>query len=282
MSEAPARGVERIRWWRPPGLPGAEVLECDHCDKLWKVYHETFTVCSMLDVTSRWIYRGRERVTPKGGLMLMEPGEVHVTRQVWGPGRYRVLLLPAAEVAEAAWDLGSGRGAPHLARADLNLPPVSRAFARLHENLEGSGTLLERQSLYAECLRLLLEHAAEGRPRPDADASRNGIRAARDFLRERSADNVSLDELSRVAGMSRFHLLRRFRREVGVPPHTFQIQMRVAQARRLLARGVPLATAAGQAGFYDQSHMTLHFRRILGVTPRQLAAGAPAFRPRIR
>ena len=67
--------------------------------------------------------------------------------------------------------------------------------------------------------------------------------------------------------MSRFQLLRSFAHEVGLPPHAYRMQRRVALARTLIAGGTALADAAISAGFSDQSHKTRAFVRLLGVTP---------------
>jgi AraC-like DNA-binding protein len=93
-------------------------------------------------------------------------------------------------------------------------------------------------------------------------------------LQERFNESVSLDELSAVAGLSRFHLLRAFKKRFGVPPHTYQLHARIARARVLLQKGVSPADTASSVGFADQSHFTRHFKRILGVTPGQYARAA--------
>ena len=69
-------------------------------------------------------------------------------------------------------------------------------------------------------------------------------------------------------------------RRVGLPPHAYQIQLRVARARELVAAGVPLAEVATMTGFADQSHLTRLFKRVVGIPPGQYAAllasqGAP-------
>ncbi len=78
---------------------------------------------------------------------------------------------------------------------------------------------------------------------------------------------ISLAELARISGVSRFQLLRSFAREVGITPHAYLIQRRVLLARQLLAKGQRPAQAAIDAGFADQSHMTRAFVRQLGITP---------------
>jgi AraC-like DNA-binding protein len=92
------------------------------------------------------------------------------------------------------------------------------------------------------------------------------------LLDDAPARPVTLAELAALSGVSRFQLLRGFVREVGITPHAYLVQRRVRLARRLLARGLPLAEAAIEAGFCDQSHMTRAFVRQLGVTPGRYRA----------
>jgi AraC family transcriptional regulator len=74
--------------------------------------------------------------------------------------------------------------------------------------------------------------------------------------------------------MSPFHMTRVFKRAMGVAPYQYLLQVRVTQARSLISAGGDgrsLAEIATAVGFADQSHLTRHFKRILGITPGQLA-----------
>ena len=62
-------------------------------------------------------------------------------------------------------------------------------------------------------------------------------------------------------------MMRAFTREYGMPPHAYTNQLRLSEARRLIAAGHRLSDAAASAGFYDQSHLTRMFKRAYGVTP---------------
>lgn len=61
--------------------------------------------------------------------------------------------------------------------------------------------------------------------------------------------------------------MRQFRREVGLPPHAYLTQLRLARAKGLLARGTAIAAVATDCGFAAQSHLHRHFLRTYGVTP---------------
>jgi AraC family transcriptional regulator len=106
-----------------------------------------------------------------------------------------------------------------------------------------------------------------GHSRPVADALR--------FIHENYASELSLNAIAEAAHLSPFHLARLFKQALGVSPHQYLIQVRVNSARALLSAGSgerSLAEVASAVGFADQSHLTRHFKRIMGVTPRQFRA----------
>jgi transcriptional regulator GlxA family with amidase domain len=102
------------------------------------------------------------------------------------------------------------------------------------------------------------------------------VRRARELLEARWDQNVSLDELAVCSGLSQFHLLREFRRQLGMPPHAYQLQMRLFRARSLLRLGVPPREVAAQAGFADQSHLNRHFKKAFWLTPGEYARSCAA------
>jgi AraC family transcriptional regulator len=81
--------------------------------------------------------------------------------------------------------------------------------------------------------------------------------------------DISLSELSRAANVSPPHLVRLFKRATGFAPHQYLIHLRVQRAKELLIRGgLSISEIAAQTGFADQSHLSRHFKRIVGCTPK--------------
>jgi AraC-like DNA-binding protein len=266
--------MERLEYCRVPGMPGVEVLLAERSARLWRVYHETYAICSLLRLggaVTRWTYRGKLHASHAEGLMLMEPGEVHVNPRHANPlpvrpADFRALFISPALLECAAADLGVD-AQPHLKLAHSADPLLFHAFARFHASLERSASQLERESRLAHGIRLLLTHCTE-KPAPAAKRpSRAVLVRARDALRQRYAQTVSLGELAALTGLSRYHLVRAFAREFGLTPHAYQIHVQAEKARHLLARGMSAAHVASEVGFADQSHFARHFKRIFHVTP---------------
>ncbi len=76
--------------------------------------------------------------------------------------------------------------------------------------------------------------------------------------------------------MLHFHpayLVRSFTREFGMSPHRYLISRRIDLARRLILSGEPLDRSPGASGFCDQPHLSRHFKRIIGVSPKAFSKG---------
>jgi AraC-like DNA-binding protein len=101
---------------------------------------------------------------------------------------------------------------------------------------------------------------------PGCGPAIRGTARMRECLHEEGFD-VDLETLARTAGLSKFHALRAFKRRYGLPPHQYQMCLRIAAVRQMLLEGAPQAEIAAHCGFVDQSHMIRQFKRSVGVTP---------------
>lgn len=94
------------------------------------------------------------------------------------------------------------------------------------------------------------------------------VRAVSEFVDANLDQRISLADMAAAAGLSRFALIREFRRRVGMTPMRFLSTRRVEAARRMLTETqLPLAQIAVECGFADQSHMTTAVKRVTGQTP---------------
>jgi AraC family transcriptional regulator len=94
------------------------------------------------------------------------------------------------------------------------------------------------------------------------------LRRARDFILDHLAEDICLDELSELTGLTPKHFARAFKQSTGLPPHQYLIIERIEAAKRcLLDARANLADIALFCGFADQSHFTATFRKVVGVPP---------------
>lgn len=82
-------------------------------------------------------------------------------------------------------------------------------------------------------------------------------------------DPLDLDVLAGVAGMSKYHFLRTFRRITGQPPHQYVLGLRLSRvAERLAREATPIARLALDVGFGDLSTFNNRFKRLFGQSPK--------------
>ena len=98
------------------------------------------------------------------------------------------------------------------------------------------------------------------------------VELARDYLAAHAGEQTPASTLERISGTDRFTLARHFRRAYGTSPDRYRTLRRLALARTAIEAGRPLAQAAAEAGFADQSHMTRQFKQSYGLTPARWTA----------
>ncbi len=99
--------------------------------------------------------------------------------------------------------------------------------------------------------------------------SKSKLQRAIAYIQEYLDQDLSLDEIAAEVDLSSYHFARLFKQSTGLAPHQYQIRCRVERAKELLQQGeMTIADIATQVGFYDQSHLSRHFKRIVGVSPK--------------
>lgn len=209
---------------------------------------------------------------PADTLVVTQPGEVHhadatSTQDCIFRGlRVGTDLLQqvAVEVAGREIEL------PYFPMPLIHDRDLNRQVIQVHQALGHSISQLEQQTLVLDFLAQLILCCAEAPPRlAKLGEERQHVDRVRAYLETHYDQEISLEQLAQVANLSSFHLNRSFRKTFGMPPHAYQIQVRILQAKRLLRKGGSIKKVAAETGFVSQSHFGSHFKRLECVTPRQ-------------
>ncbi|MEX0960525.1 MAG: AraC family transcriptional regulator [Burkholderiales bacterium] len=224
----------------------------------------------------------RHRVQP--GSVALHPAGHAARWQVEDPIAFSVLSLDAEFANQVARD--SFGLAPEQATLDVKLresDPTLAAFAgaMASEGLrrDAGSRMYVRSMATLLALHLLREYVpvrAGNAVEPGQGVGMpRAVARAVAFMRENFSREIGLQDVADAVHVSGSHLTRLFRRALGVTPYRYLLQMRVENARSLLAAGAgrrSLAEIASAVGFCDQSHLTRHCKRLLGATPGQLQA----------
>ncbi|WP_409523912.1 helix-turn-helix domain-containing protein [Nitrincola sp. MINF-07-Sa-05] len=99
--------------------------------------------------------------------------------------------------------------------------------------------------------------------------SAHTITQVRQYIDEHFYDPINLDHLAELVGLTRFSLSKQFRQRVGISPYRYVCLVRIRHAKSMMEQGQRPTEIACEVGFFDQSHLARHFKRLCGMTPRQ-------------
>jgi AraC-like DNA-binding protein len=214
-------------------------------------------------------FRGDKRVFGNDYLTIVNPGETHSTgcHGEYGSS-FKTMHLPVSVWTKGADEHGTTATEP-LFPFKLENGYVLKVFSRFHELVESEGSTLQSEELLAELADILVSSCKLRRRRNERPKGvERKLNLVRDYIEDNYAKTLTLDELANLAGLSKYHLLRSFSDTLGMPPHAFQIRVRLNRAKAMLSDGMAIKRVAAAAGFADPSHFGKHFVRLIGLTPR--------------
>ena len=269
--------LERAKFWREQST---DLLHATYVTHSFAPHtHEGYAIGVVSHGVEGFRYRGATHQASRGAVVLVNPDEVHTGHAETPNGwTYRMYYPEVSTLQAVGLSLGL-RGTPFFSQAVVQDEMLARLMHSTHAILEQPASQLERDTTLGDLWHALVARHADiqslaVRPRSDARA----VSAVRDHLEANFALNTSLETLSKLAGLSGFHLTRLFKQRYGLPPHALQTQLRLRHARRKLLEGSNISAVALEVGFSDQSHLTRQFKRVYGVTPAVYARGARTFK----
>jgi AraC-like DNA-binding protein len=203
-----------------------------------------------------------------GQIAFVNPLETH-DGEPYGAGySYRMTYPEVGLMQELASSL-TGRATlstPFFAQPLVEDAEGAALFAVAHRTIEhGGDALAGEEMLLAFYGRCLVRHA--GWTAAPLGREAGPVARARQVFEDRYDEDLSLAEVARLSGLPRHHLIRSFRRETGLTPHAYLVDIRVRRAQDRLRKGEAPGAVAAATGFCDQAHLTRAFKARLGVTP---------------
>ncbi len=230
------------------------------------------------------LYEGVKRHSPPpaGSISIVPAGSPALWRWSGPKDSLHIHLEPGlvARVAAEAFGLDSARlTVPPL--DSLDLPQLRAAMWAVDAELTagGAGGPLAAESLANVLAVHLIRHASAPRQLargPKGALPPGKLRAVIEYIEEHLEASPTLEQMAAVAHLSPYHFARQFKAAAGLPPHQYVIMRRVERSKHLLQSGGEdsLAEIAAHTGFSDQSQLSRHFKRLVGVTPGQFRMSA--------
>jgi len=255
------------------GAAGIERMQAHFSGKPFAPHrHDTYAVGLTVAGVQTFRFRGATWHCLPGQCHILHPDELHDGEAGTQAGfGYKMAYVDPGLIQQA---LG-GQALPFVANPVLGLAPLAAdqdlAIWDMDEELDG----VRQVDLVCAVTQLLVSGARSpaGAPRNAPALAVDAVTRVRDRIAADPSERCAMEQLERVAGLDRWTLARQFRLLFGTSPSRYRTLRQVHHARRLLLQGVPLAQAAADAGFADQSHLSRQFKSAYGLAPgRWLAA----------
>ncbi|WP_051689861.1 AraC family transcriptional regulator [Pelobacter seleniigenes] len=257
----------------PGSSSGITVLNAVMADFSYgKHAHEELAIGVTTAGVQEFSCKGRYFSSLPGDIILFNPEDVHngspgggdvlkYTMLYFDPGK----LYPL--VGCASNELMTKCRIPQTHFRDAALRSTLLGLSR-HAGQLANSPLEQEHELYAVAV-----HIAKmlGRFHPDGWTNKKDalLLRVRDYIHANIEADISIDELSHVTTMSKYHLIRLFRSQFGLTPHQYILNHRINKVREALKNGVSATSVAHEFGFFDSSHLNRHFKRAYGITPKQ-------------
>lgn len=226
--------------------------------------HDTYALGLTLHGVQTFRYRGVERFSMPGNVIVLHPDEVHDGAAGTDAGLiYRMVYMPPELIG--AID-GYSRSLPFVPDPVVANAELSNTLAYILSDLDHEPDDLAKDDAIQRIGTILSREAGAPRKRV-TKVAQSAVLQARDFLLSHSDEPVRSATLEDITGLDRYALARHFRQLLGTSPHRYLVMRRLSRAKQLLLAGSNLAGAAVESGFADQAHPTRHFRDAFGITP---------------
>jgi AraC-like DNA-binding protein len=236
--------------------------------------HDYFVICLIERGRQSFLHEGSMYTTPPGGVILINPGAVHTGEAADEQGFEMLSLYPTTlQMEEMSSELTARQqGLPFFKNVRVDDPWVTKRLLLLHRALLDASNSLEYESRFTWLMTQLIKRYADRLyTEQKVGREKKVVQQVCGYIQDNFVNGISLNEMAQQVALSPYHLLRVFRAEVGMPPYVYLENIRVRHAQKLIEDGQRLADVAMQSGFSSQSHMTRHFKRIIGATPGQYA-----------
>jgi len=260
--------MQEVQFYRDATVPFFELKLCDSGRLAYKKHaHEEYSLGIIQQgKSSFWCEGGTVEICPQT-VVLIPPGVVHSCNpERAAQWQYKMLFIEAGWVKSFLASIGAPDCDQPLVRTMSRFKAA--AMSRLVDTL---ASLLHPMAKEAQVMTLLEQMVTDSIRTAQLTVAKHlpKRKIIMEYLQDNFLHKVTLAELEQISGISRFNIVRSFKEEFSIPPHTYQTLLRINYAKKQLRQNRHILDVAYEAGFYDQSHFNKVFKSHTGATPEK-------------
>jgi len=258
-----------VQFYRDADLPFFELKACGVSDISYKKHsHEEYSIGIVDNGKSSFWYEGKIVEVGSNTIVLIPPEMVHSCNpQKEEQWKYKMLFIDAAWMQNFLQSKAI-HAFNHPIVKNISDCAVFNMMDSMIDSLTGHASPLEKEATIIS----VLEQAVGGInnvKNVSLERELSRLEAVKDYLHSNFLQKITLDQLARVSGLNKFKIIRSFKEEFSIPPHTYQTLLRINFAKKQLRKNRKIVEVAHETGFYDQSHFNKVFKSHIGVTPER-------------
>lgn len=233
-------------------------------------FHEYYVI-GFIENGRRYLScKNKEYTIESGDLLLFNPGDNHTCEQIDGKTQdYRCINIQPEIMSKAVFEITGRDYLPHFTAQVVFHSKLVSLLRELHLMIMQEEKDFRKEELFFFLLEQLIEEYTEQEISSPKSEQSTEVKAICEFLEKNYMNNITLDGLINLTGLSKYYLLRSFTKQKGISPYSYLETIRIDKAKKLLEQGVLPIDVALQTGFADQSHFSNFFKKFIGLTPKQ-------------
>lgn len=233
-------------------------------------FHEYYVIGFIENGKRLLSCKSKEYIIEPGDLLLFNPRDNHACEQIDGKTLdYRCINIQPEIMRRAVFAVTGKEQLPYFTPQVLFHNELVVVLRDLHQMLMQEEVCLRKEEVFYFLLELLIEEYTEQGISTSISEQNTKITAICEFLEKHYMDNIALEDLCNLTGLSKYYLLRSFTKQMGISPYSYLETIRIEKAKKMLEHGVLPIDVAFKTGFTDQSHFSNFFKKFIGLTPKQ-------------
>lgn len=233
-------------------------------------FHEYYVVGFIEKGKRSLLCNERSYIITPGDLLVFNPRDTHSCQQISEEALdYRCLNINPDIMKRAAFEIFGVETLPLFSQNVLFHSDLAHPLRELHQMITEKERDFQKEEVFLFLLEQLISEASDTKPNLALAEPSVEIKAVCDYLNQNYAETITLEKLSAVTGLSKYHMLHCFTRQKGISPYCYLETVRISKAKQFLEQGENPIDVAFLTGFHDQSHFSNYFKKLIGLTPKQ-------------
>ncbi len=233
-------------------------------------FHEHYVI-GFIEKGQRFLScKNKEYIIEPGDLLLFNPRDNHTCEQMDNKTLdYRCINIQPEIMSKAIFEITGKEYLPYFTPHVICHSEWVSVIRELHQIIMEEEIDFRKEEIFFFLLEQLIEEYTEQTlPAGNIEQSME-VRVICEFLENNYMENVTLNDLCKLTGLSKYYLLRSFTKQKGISPYSYLETIRIDKAKKMLEQGILPIDVALQTGFSDQSHFSNFFKKYIGLTPKQ-------------